>query len=417
MEETEQVMGYIPKLLLTEAGEGLFSTAFQHCDGTLEQRPAISPAKDLIAAAEIDYRPYRREVKRLRDEHPLFAPRLEIPMADFEDFVAEALLLPSMLQKIDPVGFFALGILLDQVLQREDDGSALFLLDAAQEVLQMLEEPVRTQVYLRNILEMTFDGMERATQRERFEKLCRVYPDVGKLCNPASLSDMEPGHRTFRAHSIFGLRMLELALYFQQDKQRIARCDYCWGWFIPKTKKATRYCDRVTDGFPCKKRGARFKRNLVEDEDGALKICNQLRDRMYARLLRWQDAAPGERANLIPMEYDQYDAWSENARLARMEYLKGKLTAEEFLRRIDTTHELDSYEADKAEQIGQTVWQQRVAGDISFDPKLRYPETIQCLDFDLGTVELKWEIYTADDLRRQEQRGHQSLRERYQKEY
>ncbi len=413
MEETEQVTGYIPKLLLTEAGEGLFSTAFQHCDGTLEQRPAISPAKDLIAAAEIDYRPYRREVKRLWEEHPLFEARLDIPVADFEDFVAEALLLPSMLQKIDPVGFFALGILLDQALQREDDGSALFLLDAAQEVLQMLEEPVRTQVYLQNILEMTFDGMERATQRERFEKLCRVYPDVGKLCDPASLSDMEPGHRRFRAHSIFGLRMLELALYFQQDKQRIARCDYCWGWFIPKTKKATRYCDRVTDGFPCKKRGARFKRNLAEDEDGALKICNQLRDRMYARLLRWQDAAPGERTNLIPMEYEQYDAWSENARLARMEYLKGKLTAEEFLRRIDTTHELDSYEAGKAEQIGQTVWQQRVAGDISLDPEVRYPETIQCLDIDLGAAEPKWEIYTADDLRRQEQRGHQSLRERY----
>ena len=75
----------------------------------------------------------------------------------------------------------------------------------------MLEEPIRTQVCLRNILEMTFDGMERA-------------------------------------------------LYFQQDKQRIARCDYCWGWFIPKTKKATRYCDRVTDGFLCKQRGARFKR-------------------------------------------------------------------------------------------------------------------------------------------------------------
>ena len=44
---------------------------------------------------------------------------------------------------------------------------------------------------------------------------------------------------------------------------------------------------------------------------------------MYARLLRWQDAAPGERDKLIPMDYGQYDAWSENARLARMEYLKG----------------------------------------------------------------------------------------------
>ena len=151
----------------------------------------------------------------------------------------------------------------------------------------------------------------------------------------------------------------------------------------------------------------------MEDEDGALKICNQLRDRMYARLLRWQDAAPDERDKLIPMDYDQYDAWSENARLARMEYMKEKLDAEEFLRRIDTTNELDSYEAEKAELIGQTVWQQRVAGDISFDPELCYPEAIQCLDLDLGAAEPKWEVYTADDLRRQEQRGHQSLREKY----
>ncbi len=413
MEDTDQVIFYEPQLLLAEVGEGRFSTVLQHRDGTVERLPVTTPARDLIAAAEIDYGLYRREIKRLREEHPLFAAWLDVPVTDFEDFVAEALLLPSMLQKIDPVGFFALGILLDRALQREDDGSALFLLDAAQELLHVLEEPIRTQVYLRNILEMTFDGMERASQRERFEKLCRVYPDVGKLCDPASLSDMEPGHRTFRAHSIFDLRMLELALYFQQDKQRIARCEYCWGWFIPKTKKVTRYCDRVTDGFPCKKRGARFKRNLVEDEDGALKHCNQLRDRMYARLLRWQDAAPDERTNLIPMEYDQYDAWSENARLARMEYLKGKLTAEEFLRRIDTTHELDSYEADRAEPIGQTAWYQRVAGDITFDPKVRYPETIQCLD--LGEAEPKWEIYTADDLRREEQEGHQSLRERYGK--
>ena len=331
------------QLLLVEKGAGLFSTVL-HCeDGSEKQLPATTPAKDLIAAAEIDYRAYRREIKRLRDEHPLFAVRLDVPVADFEDFVAETLLLPSMLQKIDPVGFFALGILLDQALQREDDGSALFLLDAAQELLHVLEEPIRTQVYLRNILEMAFDGMERVSQRERLEKLCRVYPEVGKLCDPVSLPDVEPGQRVFRANSIFGLRMLELALYFQQNKQRIARCDYCWGWFIPKTKKATRYCDRVTDGFPCKQRGARFKRNLVEDQDSALKVCNQLRDRMYARLLRWQDAAPDERDKLISMEYDQYEAWSENARLARMEYLKGELTAEEFLRRIDMTHELESY--------------------------------------------------------------------------
>ncbi len=401
------------QLLLVEKGAGLFSTVL-HCeDGSEKQLPATTPAKDLIAAAEIDYRAYRREIKRLRDEHPLFAVRLDVPVADFEDFVAETLLLPSMLQKIDPVGFFALGILLDQALQREDDGSALFLLDAAQELLHVLEEPIRTQVYLRNILEMAFDGMERVSQRERLEKLCRVYPEVGKLCDPVSLPDVEPGQRVFRANSIFGLRMLELALYFQQNKQRIARCDYCWGWFIPKTKKATRYCDRVTDGFPCKQRGARFKRNLVEDQDSALKVCNQLRDRMYARLLRWQDAAPDERDKLISMEYDQYEAWSENARLARMEYLKGELTAEEFLRRIDMTHELESYEAGKAELVEETAWQRMVAGNFAFDAETHYPEIIQVLD--LRAEEPKWELYTADDLRRVDQEGHQGLRDRYNK--
>ena len=55
--------------------------------------------------------------------------------------------------------------------------------------------------------------------------------------------------RILAPFSVLVMRMLELALYFQQDNQRIARCDYCWGWFVPKTKKATRYCDRVTDGF------------------------------------------------------------------------------------------------------------------------------------------------------------------------
>ena len=311
------------------------------------------------------------------------------------------------------MSFFVLGELLDRALQREDDGSALFLLNVAEELLYVLEDPIRTQVCLRNILEMAFDGMERATQRERFERLRQVYPDVGKLCDPAKLFGVEPGQRVFRVNSIFGLRMLELALYFQQDKQRIARCDYCWGWFIPKTKKVTRYCDRVTDGFPCKQRGARFKRNLVEDQNSALKVCNQLRDRMYARFLRWQNAAPGERGSLIPMDYGQYEAWSENARLARMEYLKRRLTAEEFLRRIDTTHELENYEADKAELVEETMWQRMVAGDLGVDPEAHYPEMMQVLD--LGEAEPKWELYTADDLRREDQKGHQSLREKYGK--
>ena len=401
------------QLLLAEEGAGRFSTVLRYGDGTEKRLPVTTPAKDLITATEIDYRKYRGEIKRLRDEHSLLEERLDIPVADFEDFVAEALLLPAMLERVDPVSFFALGELLQQSLQAEDDSSASFLLNAAEKLLYILEEPVRAQICLRNIFEMVFDRMERATQRERFERLCQVYPDVSRLCDPSTLPDVEPGQRIFRVNSILGLRLLELALYFQQDAQRIARCDYCWCWFIPKTKKVTRYCDRVTDGFPCKQRGSRFKRNLVEEQDGAFRVYNQLRDRMYARFLRWQDAAPTERANLIPMDYDQYTAWSENARLARMEYLSGKLTAEEFLRWIDTTHELSSYETDKAELVEETAWQRMVAINFGFDADVHYPETMQVLD--LGAEDPQWELRTADELRREDQRGHQGLQEKYNK--
>ena len=181
------------QLLLAEEGAGRFSTVLRYGDGTEKRLPVTTPAKDLIAATEIDYRKYRGEIKRLRDEHPLFEDRLDIPVADFEDFVAEALLLPAMLEKNDPVSFFVLGELLQQSLQAEDDGSALFLLDAAEELLYILEEPIRAQIRLRNIFEMTFDGMERATQRERFERLCHIYPDVGKLSDPLTLPDVEQG--------------------------------------------------------------------------------------------------------------------------------------------------------------------------------------------------------------------------------
>lgn len=203
--------------------------------------------------------------------------------------------------------------------------------------------------------------------------------------------------------------MLVLALYFEQDNQRVCRCDYCWGYFIPKTKKVTRYCDWVTDGQSCKQRGANLARLDKTSEDDALLVCNKPRDRMYSRLFRWQDAAPSERSNLMPMDYEQYDQWSENARLAREEYVQGELTAEEFLRKIDTTHELASYEADKIVLPDEpSIWQRLIERDFRFDPERYFPKEKAHLI--LGVHDPQWQILTADDQRRAAQKGHQSLK-------
>lgn len=414
------------QLLLAEESSGRFAVALE----TGLRLRAATPAKALIAAAEIDYADYRRAVERLWDEHPLFEERPIVRVAeprsmhgvsraDFDNFVAQVEILSTMLQSIDPVSFLWVRERLWQAHQGAmDDGSAVWLLNTGYQFLQILREPFRVQAYLRNILEVAFDGTERASQQERFEKLRRTYPDIATACDPASLDNTPEGQRVFAAHDLFGLYLLELALYFRQEGQRIARCDYCWHYFIPKTKKATRYCDRVTDGQSCKQWGANLARLETAAQDEALLICKKLRDRMYARLLRWQDAPPTERGKLIPMDYGQYEAWSENARLARMEYLRGELTTEEFLRKIDTTHELQSYEVGKAEPAdGPTLWQRRVASDITFDPAESLPEEFMVLDrTHPGDQDAQWELHTADDLRRYMQKGHQSLREKYSRD-
>ncbi len=379
-----------------------------------EQRlPPVTPADDLIAAVELDHEPYRRELQRLYEEYPLSQKRLDVSMADLEDLAAEAVMLPSMLRETDPLSFFEVGYFLDQALRMRDDGSASFILRAGSHLLQILEIPICTQIRLRNVMEMTFDGMERASQQERFEKLRGVYPDIAQFCDPARLKGHEDVPLVLPAGSVYELRLLELMLYFRQEKKRIARCEYCWNYFVPKTKAAVLYCDRTIDGQKCKRRGANLKRKQGPELDGALKLFRQLRDRMYARMLRYGDAPENQRQNLIQMTGIQFDEWEKNARQARRDYMAGKIPAGEFLRRIDTTHELSSYDTVKQELPDEeSCWQRRVAGDPDFDPARAY---LPLMSLELGEEDPQWEFFTPEDLMREDQKGHQSLRNRYGK--
>ena len=403
-----------PGLWIETGVDGKFCVVMSGAYGPEKHLPLITPAEDLVAAAEMDYTAYRREIQRLYEEHPLFAERLDVPESDLEDLTAEALLLPSTLREIDPLSFFVLGSLLDQALRMQDDGSPIFLLRAGQRLLQVLELPIRTQIRLRNIMEMTFDGTERATQQERFANLHNAYPEIAGFCDPAHLDGYGDTPLQLCVGSVFQLRLIELLLYFRQEKQRIARCDYCWNYFIPRTQAATRYCDRIFDGQSCKKRGANLKRKKGPEQDDALKLFKQLRDRMYARALRYEDAPESQRKKLIPMTSLQYGDWEENARAARREYVAGKITAEEFLRRIDTTHELESYVTVKQElPPEESIWQKRVAADLDFDPVWQYPASF--MELDLREDHPQWRDLTAEDWIRKAQKGHQSLRNQYGK--
>lgn len=98
----------------------------------------------------------------------------------------------------------------------------------------------------------------------------------------------------------------------------------------------------------------------------------------------------------------------------REEYVRGNLTAEEFLRKIDTIHELMSCEVDKINLPDEpSMWQQLVERDFRFDPERYCP--IELGRLDLSCPDPRWQILTADDLRREPQKGYQSLKKKYGK--
>ncbi len=67
----------------------------------------------------------------------------------------------------------------------------MFLLTSGQQILQVMEEPLRVQTYLRNIMEVAFDGTAGSTPAEQYENLRGTYADIARICDPAKLPQSE----------------------------------------------------------------------------------------------------------------------------------------------------------------------------------------------------------------------------------
>ena len=109
---------------------------------------------------------------------PLFQEKLDIAMWEYEELVNSARKIPNLIEKTDPVGAFVVRRRIEMILQHPDDGSAMYLLQSGQWMIDVLMEPVLTQIRLRNIFEVTFATTERKTQAERYHLLRETYPQL-----------------------------------------------------------------------------------------------------------------------------------------------------------------------------------------------------------------------------------------------
>ena len=397
-------------LRLTELGEGRIRKILTDYDDTVIVDETVLPHDELIRFMDRKTKDYYKKLKVL-EAHPLFKESLDVSETDLLDLIDKAFAMSYELRGDFPEAYFFTRIALEDTLIIPDDGSASFLLNIGMRILNIMKTPYLTRVRMRNIMEVCFGTTEGFTQQERFEKICKVYPTLGEHAFAVrSTPDGEGWVQEYEIRSLLELYVFYLMAALRSDK-RITRCQHCWRYFVPKTKKKTDYCDRIwKDGRTCKELGPNLKRKDAPAEDKYLLAYNRIRNRLYERDYR-EYANEHERK---VTSYEHYEDWTEDAAEARTAYLSGKIDGDELLRRINPDGEpLELTEFEEPEPLPfSSSWRELVESDMSFDPSKHFV-TMNFLD--LGAADPKWRTIAASEQSRDSRQGELSLLEKYRK--
>lgn len=402
--------------LLTDTGETV-ELILVWLDGQETHLHGQSPAEELVSFVNFDFSSYRASVERLWEEHDVFEERSEVPYEDYEDFTRQAIPLAGQLAEIMPAAYWDVLYYLDPATKLLDDGQPIFASRKAFAVLNALRRPYFLQNRMKNMFEIGFADFERGTQRDRFRALEDTWPGLIDRAFPIRFLTGGSGApiggvSEYVLRDLYELLLAELSLYFQQNRQRIARCENCWRYFVPRTEAESRYCYGEVDGRPCKQEGAKRMRRFRAETDEALAIYERLRRRLEERANRLELAGPDGENHLLPFSRTQYEAWLDGAREAKKEYQAGGISAEEFLRRIDMDGELASRKAarDTLPEPDRTPWRDYIKRDMDFIPGKRFTDMLY---LDLSADDPAWTMITAEEQIRKARGGHASLHDRY----
>lgn len=206
----------------------------------------------------------------------------------------------------------------------KDDGTAMYVYHAKYKICEHVTEPVISYIQLREVLEDLSFGIPLDFE-EKYANLAQgaftqCYTFTGTM------------NTEYRLRSIKNYFQFLLINYLNSNPN-IARCFCCGQYFIPKTRKATRYCDRViSDGKTCKEIAPIIKHKIAIDTDPVLKAFERTKQKMYKR---YERAAYALKQLPKGISIEMYWDWSEAASAARDQYLRGELTAEEALKIIE----------------------------------------------------------------------------------
>jgi len=298
-----------------------------------------------------------------------FEETLDVRGEDFEDCREYCRDIAEELE--DPVGSFFICRELDIIDARQDNGYASFWLCQAKDMVEAVRSVISAHTFISRAFDICFGYNAEGSLPDRARAFFMECPDLtehsfaevfgfypqknGGLDYKYTLrlarelgadfdryySALHEKRNSLSIVKGYLMRSHKELLFFSflellRGDTRIQRCGCCGGYFVPRTKKKTLYCDRVVrDGKTCKVIGPKLTQRRYRDLYKPLQEYERLYKMYYARTERYEgrfDLNRGKTSN--DLTEDEFYTWSAKAANLRRLYIAGEMPADIFLRGI-----------------------------------------------------------------------------------
>ncbi len=284
--------------------------------------------EELIWFAELDYGSYIESASKIEqlsvetesDDPDRFG---EVDLDIFDALLTEV---NELVYDIEDANL-TLGSLLRFALSdntTKDDGTAMYVYNTKAAICKQVIEPVEFHIVLREILhDIAFKSP--INFEEKYADILTA--DFVQVHTFNGTVETQYRFRSTKSYYQF------LLMYFLNSNPNLAWCYCCGQFFIPKTRKETKYCSRIIkDGKTCKQIAPALIHKIEKQNDVVIQAFDRTKQKMYKRFERSLGCL-----YQLPKGLNRWDyyEWNDAATAARNKYLRGELTAEEALKIIE----------------------------------------------------------------------------------
>lgn len=293
------------------------------------QTDKVKISEELIGELEYDMSNYEFVLEHIIEETE---PLDDIGAYSEEQFSAvsnAALELADGVRENDLTTGVLLRATIKKLLNIDDDGTAMCLMTAMNNIVDALREPLDTRYILYKYLKSRseFDTHEEWLRTNILSEgyfFRRDYPC--EIINYDLFTD-EPRLSQIFFFDNYTDYFVFLFLKFAEQQRRVLECPCCGKLFVPKSNRAEVYCDRVlVDGKTCKQIAPKLARKLKQRNDPLLEEYEKAKNRNYKRVERYENADGN--SGVMRLTFNEYKAWLDKASEIKRLYLQGKATAE-----------------------------------------------------------------------------------------